>query len=262
MLNMPGDKYALTPVIPLLCFMVRKRLDIEEKERKSPRTGAFSFSCSMAGRVRGESQRTQEIIVSLVSAAGQWPPTACEMPDLSHLSANTSLAFVLNRVFTGGGPKDPKSYALVMNFIRIVDHLVAEYEQTRAALTEFVNTPNNVISPIFDATNYYESCISTMIRVIRLGRRIRNDRKSPPIAKKIPVLSNQIWDRVNNMRGAIQHIDERISKNTWLPGEPVCLLVKSDRLELNGEEILYSELADWVKQLNELGAQLAPFKEP
>jgi hypothetical protein len=44
------------------------------------------------------------------------------------------LTFVLNRVFAGGGPKDPKSYALVMNFIRIVDHFVAEYEQTWAAI--------------------------------------------------------------------------------------------------------------------------------
>jgi hypothetical protein len=68
--------------------------------------------------------------------------------------------------------------------------------------------------------------------------------------------------RGQQYEGVIQHIDERISKNTWVPGEPACLLVKSDRLELNGEEILYSELADWVKQLHELGAQLAPFKEP
>jgi hypothetical protein len=72
--------------------------------------------------------------MSSVSAAGQWPPTTCEMPDLSNLSANASLTFVLNRVFAGGGPKDPKSYALVMNFIRIVDHFVAEYEQTWAAI--------------------------------------------------------------------------------------------------------------------------------
>jgi hypothetical protein len=161
--------------------------------------------------------------MSSVSAAGQWPPTTCEMPDLSNLSANASLTFVLNRVFAGGGPKDPKSYALVMNFIRIVDHLVAEYEQTWAALTEFVNTPNNVISPIFYATNYCESCISTMIRAVRLGRRIRNDRKSPPLAKKIPVFSDQIWDRINNMRGLSNiSMSELARIHGFLVSLPVC----------------------------------------
>jgi len=199
--------------------------------------------------------------VSTAPVAGQWPPKTCEMPDLAGLNAKASLTLLLNRMSAAGGPKDPKSYAFVMNFIRVVDKLIVEYERTRAALNEYVSTPNNVISPLIYATNNCESCITTMVRAIKLGRRIRRDQNGPPIAKKMPVLFDSIWSKLNEMRGAIEHIDEQFSNNTWVPGEPVCLLLKSDRLELTGREILYVELADWVRQLNNLAIQLAQYKE-
>lgn len=200
--------------------------------------------------------------MSTAPVAGRWPPKTCEMPDLSRLNAKASLTLVLNRMFAGGGPEDPKSYALVMNFIRVVDKLVMDYERTRVALKEYVSTPNNVISPLIYATNNCESCITTMIRTIKLGRRIRRDQNGPSIAKKIAVLSGSVWSKVNDMRNAIEHVDGQIINDTWVPNEPLCLLVKSDRLELIGEEILYSELAEWVLQLNELAIQLAQYKEP
>jgi hypothetical protein len=162
--------------------------------------------------------------MSTEPAAGQRPPKSCEMPILSDINSQISITLVLNRMFAGGGPKDPKSYALVMNFIRIVDKLVVEYEQTRAALTEFISTPNEVISPIMYATNYCESCISTLIRAINLGRRIRRDPNGPEIARKIAVLSDSVCSRVKAMKNAIEHIDEKIIKNTWTPGEPLCLI--------------------------------------
>jgi hypothetical protein len=183
------------------------------------------------------------------------------MPDLSGLNAKASLTLLLNRMFAGGGPKALKSYAFVMNFIRLADKLIIEYERTRTALNEYVNTPNNVISPIIYATNNCESCITTMVRAIKLGHRIRRDQNGPTIMRKIPVLSDSVWSRVNKMRVAIEHIDDGFCGSTWVPGDPPCLLLKSDRLELIGEEILYVELADWVRQLSDLAIQLALYKE-
>lgn len=192
----------------------------------------------------------------------QWPPKTCEMPDLSGLNSKASLTLILNRMFAGGGPKDAKSYALVMNFVRVVDKLVVEYEGARTSLINFVNTPNNVVSPLLVATGECESCISTMIRAVNLGRRIRRDPYGPQLARQIPVLANGIWSRVNDMRNAIEHIDSQIANSIWVPGEPVCLFLKNDRLKLIGEEIQYSELADWITQLHQLAEQLAQYKEP
>ena len=192
----------------------------------------------------------------------QWPPKTCEMPDLSDLNSKASLMLILNRMFAGGGPKDSKSYALVMNFIRIVDKLVVEYESARASLSEYINTPNNVISPLLVATGECESCITTMVRAINLGRRIRRDQNGPQLARTIPVLAKAVGSRANDMRNAIEHIDGQIVKDTWVPGEPVCLLLKNDRLELIGEELEYSELAAWISQLQQLAEQLAQYREP
>lgn len=168
---------------------------------------------------------------------------------------------MLNRVFAGGGPSEQKSYALLMNFVRIVDKLVADYERTRANLIDYVNAPNNMMAPLIYATNNCESCITTMIRAIRLGRRIRRDPNGPKIAKKISVLSDAIWNKLNSMRIAIEHIDEQIVSDTWVPDQPVCLIINNDRLELASEEITYAELATWVQQLNDLAGKLALYKE-
>ena len=192
---------------------------------------------------------------------GQWPPKTCEMPDLSSLNSKTSLTLLLNRVFAGGGPKDPKSYALVMNFIRVVDVLVTEYESARESLAKFVNTPNDVISPLLVVTGSFELCITTMVRAINLGRRIRRDRRGPTISRKMSALSDAVWERVNGMRNAIEHIDSELANGSWVPGEPVCLLLKNNRLELAGREILYSELAGWITQLQQLSEELAQYKE-
>ena len=199
--------------------------------------------------------------MSTAPVTGQWPPKTCEMPDLSGLNAKVSLTLLLNRTFRGGGPKNPKSYAFVMNFIRIADKLIVDYERTRAALNEYLSTPNNVISPLIYATNNCESCVTTMVRAIKPGHRIRRDQNGPTIARKMSVLSDSVWHRVNGVRRAIEHFDERIRDNTWVPGDPLCLLLKSDRLELMGEEILYVELADWVRELNDLAIQLAHYEE-
>lgn len=106
--------------------------------------------------------------MSQENTAGGWPPRTCEMPDLSSLTLRASLVFVLKRVFAHGGPKNSKSYVMVMNFIRIVDKLIIEYEHTRTALSDFVavRMDEDFLSPFLIATCYCESCISTMFRAI------------------------------------------------------------------------------------------------
>ncbi|MEW6586531.1 MAG: hypothetical protein AB1442_13095, partial [Nitrospirota bacterium] len=162
----------------------------------------------------------------------------------------------------GGGPQDTKSYALVSNFIRIVDKLLIDYSNVYKHMTELAKKRNTFMWSIISATSHCESLISSMVRAIRLGRRIRKDRNSPPMAKGIEVLSDPVWNRVNAFRKAIEHIDEIIAQNKWSAGDPVCLLLKSDRAELRGEQILYSELAGWVKQLYDLASGLSTYREP
>lgn len=196
------------------------------------------------------------------SNSKEWPPLNCQMLDLNNLKGSPSLALFLNRYFRGGGPKDEKSYALVMNFVRIVDKILIDYHVIYEQMQGVSKVrDNSSMWKMISATSYCESLISNIVRAIRLGRRIRRHQSSPPIAK-MEVLSDGVWDRINTLRRAIEHIDEDIADNTWREGNPVCLLLKNDAIELQGAIIYYTELSEWVKQLYNLATSLAIYIEP
>lgn len=190
----------------------------------------------------------------------EWP-TRCDMPDLSELQPAVTLSLILHRMFAGGGPTNPKSFALVANLVRIVDALVRDYEYARLSLTRYVNTPNEVISPLFEAISYSEECITNLLRAIRMARRIRSDEYGPPIDKYLPVLHDNVASRVTELRNAIEHVDGALIDGTWSEADPNCLITRDDRLELYGKEILYVELAKWITALHTIAVKLAQFKK-
>jgi hypothetical protein len=75
----------------------------------------------------------------VVNGVQRWPPSQCDMPDLSGLFPHQSLNFALNRMFGGAGPKDPNAYALVMNFIRCADGAIGDYEAARMSFLAFLS---------------------------------------------------------------------------------------------------------------------------
>jgi len=78
--------------------------------------------------------------VEIKNGVQRWPPERCDMPDLSRLDGKHSLTLMLNRMFRRGGPAEPRAFALVMNFVRITDKLVGDYERCRLAFQEFIDT--------------------------------------------------------------------------------------------------------------------------
>jgi hypothetical protein len=67
---------------------------------------------------------------------------------MSELPANygdSYLTHILTVVFNGGGPSDSAA-AYSKNFIRLCDLAIHEYKLARKTLTEYINTPNEVIS--------------------------------------------------------------------------------------------------------------------
>ena len=190
-----------------------------------------------------------------------WPPRSCDMPEIKDVCAFRTLGHMLNVFFRAGGPKRKKSSALVKNYIRIVDHLIIEYKYARAALLKFVNTPNNVLGPLLVATGHLETIISSLKRAIRFLECIKRDRHIPTIEKNLSVLSSDTKKRVTSLRNAIQHLDERLIKGEHGDGEANALLVKSDGIELFNTEIKYTEIANWIRELDKVSSQLATYKE-
>ena len=185
-----------------------------------------------------------------------YPPKTCEMPKLPDNFGKTLLSHILNVTLSSGGPSDYVAAAYSINFIRSSDLAIQEYNLARKALVEFIETPNNVMSPLFLTIGHLEFCINAMRRAIRFSRH-----KHGPKLPRIDVISSNVSYRIRNIRDAIEHTDERIRDEKIVQGKFLMLAVKSDGIELEGKEILYSELAEWLKQLHELSSIVAAYRE-
>lgn len=191
----------------------------------------------------------------------KWPPRTCEMPEINDLRDYRTLTHVLNVYFRRGGPQKIKAAALVRNYIRMIDHLIMEYKYAREALLNYVNTPTNVLGPLFVAIGHLETVVTSLKRAIRFLDRIKRDQQIPAIERNLSVLSNDTKYRVTSLRDAIQHLDEKLIKGELREGEEITLLAKSNGIELFSTEIKYTEIANWIRELDKVSSQLATYTE-
>lgn len=190
-----------------------------------------------------------------------WPPTKCNMPNIDDLWGKNILLHILNGFFCGGGPKTLKSRALVTNYVRIVDQAVKQYKRARDAFDEYVNTPNDVISPLFVAVGYFEELIPTLKRAIRFADKIRMDKDCPPIPRTLSIFSSNTTRQITDLRNAIEHLDEQLCGGDLKEGDPVALLVKENSIELFNVEIKYSSLENWIRELEGMAKRLSTYIE-
>lgn len=200
--------------------------------------------------------------VEITNGIQRWPPTTCDMPDLSGFFAGNSLDYALNRAIRGGGPKDLKAHALTMNFVRLVDHLIVCYENARRLFLEYLAQSQVSLAHVLRLTCDMEECVHLAVRAVRFARRMRNHRAAPEVGK-LRILADSVFSRLNNMRNAMEHWEERIldRKRTMAEGDPVCLMVKNDVIELLGQEISYKDLAAWITELHKLAGDVAQYQE-
>lgn len=190
-------------------------------------------------------------------------PQRCGMPDLSAQFTGTSLNFVLNRAFCGGGPKDSTTNALLTNFIRLADLAVDEYETARRHLGQAVQPSNDPrLHALIKAANHLEVCIITVHRAAELGRKLRDRSRGRLVRRRVNVLSDRSGGaRIRELRNAIAHLDGQLLSDDRTAGDTVCLVAREDGAEFGKLTVGYGELAAWVQELHELATELAGFKE-
>lgn len=188
-------------------------------------------------------------------------PDRCEMPDLSELSSASSIDSALNRMFSGGGSKDPVSHALQINFNRMVDMLVENYEAARRYQTIASTRDGSVpLHALITAIGLFENCITTALRAISFARRLKNHTRGRMISKQ-SVLSDSVGDRIRELRNAIEHLDRDLASGNWVKWHAYCLIPKEDHIILGEQRIDYLELAGWITQLHGIAQETAQYKE-
>jgi len=68
--------------------------------------------------------------------------------------------FILNNIFRFG--VQPKARAYLFSFLRRTEGATTAYQLACTALTEYIRTPRNVVSPYFRALTQFEICISQL----------------------------------------------------------------------------------------------------
>jgi hypothetical protein len=188
-----------------------------------------------------------------------WPPTASTLPDLSALNQNKMLILAAHKIVGVAGLSDFLPESLRINYIRVTDRLIHEYENARLQLNQYLAHQGSLhISPLFLATGHFESAVTNMVRAIDLAQRIRKVQNGPPIAKHIEVLHGNVRGRVGDLRNAIEHIfgpESNIVPPAWL-------VLKDQGCELEGLNITYVEFARWISQLDKIAADVVLYKGP
>ena len=200
-----------------------------------------------------------------VDSSGGWPGDIFDMPDLGDLDLKLSVTQMLNRRFAGGGPKDPSTYALTMNFVRLTVKAVSEYNEAREAGVAYWRGSNEDkldVSLLDHVHGCFEDCFSALALAIQFARRIRRRQHGPPVPKKVAVLSDGVFKRVSGVRNSIQHWYERLLKDGYVSGEPVCLVMRASWIELSGDTVRYDELGCWLREPHDIANQMAGYREP
>ena len=82
----------------------------------------------------------------------------------------------------------------------------------------------------------------------------------PRIERHLEILSSGAVERIRGMRGAVEHLEEKILKGEIEKGQAHTLLLGEDGIELAEDVISYDDLARWVVGLHDLGREVVAFR--
>jgi len=134
------------------------------------------------------------------------------MPPVDHLSNKGSLNVLLDRDFSGGIPAglppDRTMIGLFMNFSRLTDKALREYDAARAELLLYVSPHDGPlrITPYLRAIDHMENCVSAAHRAVLNAQALQENK----IGRSAPRLTPRQKDRLAFLRNAIEHSDEKL----------------------------------------------------
>jgi len=174
--------------------------------------------------------------------------TECNAPDLSDLTDQWLNNFILNNIFNLNLPDKEKAYLL--NFFRRVEAAFYEYNKARNALTEYITTDRNIISPYFQALNHFETLFAQLYQAYLLL-------KSATELKLFEKDDNSELNRVNKIYNVSKHMYERIENGT-LPEQGTCAVwITNNGIESTDAAITFVELKDILIELSKLANKIS-----
>ena len=131
------------------------------------------------------------------------------LPSVDHLSNKGMLNVLLDRTLSGipaGLPPDRTMVGVFMNFSRLTDKALREYDAARAELIQYVS-PGDFRPGIYvRAIDHMENAIGAVCRAVLNARILRTAK----IGRAGPDLTQLQFQRLAYVRNAIEHSDEKL----------------------------------------------------
>lgn len=142
--------------------------------------------------------------------------------------------------------------ALLVMLARLCDKALGQYEAARAELAAHCERKLNPdITHLMRAVNHMETVVGTLWRLLGAAEAVRREKDAPSVPHdRLP--SRADFDRLNRIRRAIEHMDERIRDGRIGPGGSTMVMLGDRSVRLEGNEIGYDELAWWLAQMSSL----------
>jgi hypothetical protein len=171
------------------------------------------------------------------------------MPSVDHLSNKSTLNVLLDRTLAGlptGLPPDRTMIGLFMNFSRLTDKALREYDAARAELLLYVSPHVGLgTSSYLRAIDHMENCISAVHRAVLNAKALRTNK----IGRAGPHLTSRQEQRLTHLRHAIEHSDEKLlgkrkskSSPPFDKADPYSLRLANTSMVIGNNVLTYKEL--------------------
>lgn len=143
---------------------------------------------------------------------------------------------------------------------RLSDKAIGEYHQVgKAVASHLARTWNPDITSLMTASNHMETLVGTVWRLMQFAETIRRNPEAPPVPpSELP--SKDDFVRINSVRRAIEHMDERIRDGRVKAGDATMVMIGDYSIGLEGHEISHDELAWWLSLMSNLVLRLRAFE--
>ena len=133
------------------------------------------------------------------------------MPTVDHLSNKGTLNVLLDRSFSGtpaGLPPDRTLVGLLMNFSRLTDKALREYDAARAELLFYISPHDGQlhVTPYLRAIDHMENCVSAAHRAVLNAQALQANK----VGRAGPRLTPRQEERLAFLRNAIEHSEEKL----------------------------------------------------
>jgi hypothetical protein len=175
------------------------------------------------------------------------PSIEYRLPNLSNLFSDNLANVSLDRV--GGqfrGPTKYPDYGVWMNFVRLTDAAIREYEQARGHLEEYrLHANDGRVMGYYRAVNGLENAVGATHRATLNAKRLQS-RQSRRLHQPTPRQENLL----RLARNRIEHMDEELAtKGRVKQGLAHYLLPWTTRLVIGDVTLPYRDLASCITKM-------------